>query len=107
MDADTLTLVTAGFLSLLFSFVPGLRDWFGKKGEEFKQLFMLGLMALLAAAIFGLSYANVMQDLWPAYAVECTAASFWLLVRYFLLAIIANVGVFKATKYLRKTPEIV
>lgn len=100
MSAETLLLIAGVVLSLAFSLIPGLKGWYNKQESEIKQLIMLGLVVLSAATVFGLSCANVMADLWPAYAVDCSAGSLWLLVRYILFAVTGNVIAYRSTKYL-------
>lgn len=72
-------------ISLLFSYIPGLRVWYGGKPEEFKKLFMLGLMVVVAGGLFGLGCASLIQ-----IDLACTKEGAIQLIWYLALAISAN-----------------
>lgn len=83
-------------VSLLFSFVPGFKEWFGKLTSEKKQLFMLGLLAVVVAARFGLSCAGRDQTF------ICSWDGAWMALEAFVAAVIANQGTYKATNYIAR-----
>lgn len=69
-------------LSLLFSYVPGLKDWFEKQEPDYKRLIMLGVLGVTAGGI----YAASCYELW-----EVVACGDWKsLVEIFVVAAIAN-----------------
>lgn len=85
---DAISGLAGVVLSLVFSYVPGARDWFAKLNGDQKRLVMLGaclvvpvVMALLActgfAADFGLT-------------VTCDRAGIVELVKAFVVAAITN-----------------
>ncbi|MEJ2600915.1 MAG: hypothetical protein P8Z00_21460 [Anaerolineales bacterium] len=72
MDATTLSTVASAVLSLGFSYVPKLKDWFEKLGGSAdgsddggtrKRLVMLGLLVLVALSTYGLSCAGLGVDI--------------------------------------------
>ena len=55
MSAETLSLITGTLLSLLFSYVPEIHDWFSNFEPTRKRLIMLGLLLLVSGSIYGFS----------------------------------------------------
>ena len=78
-------------LSLLFSYVPKVKDWFGALESDYKRLVMLGALLLSAAGVMGLSCAG-WYDL-----VTCDQAGIKQLIEVFILAAIANQGAYMLT----------
>ena len=76
---------TAGIvLSLLFEYLPGLHDWYNALVDAKQKLIMLGALLLSAVGIYALACVGK-YDL-----VTCDVNGAWLLVEYFVLAVIAN-----------------
>ena len=84
LTPESLAMVAGIVLSVLFSYVPGLKGWFEKFGPETKRLVMLGLLALVTAGSFGLACAGVLTG------IECTGAGAFRVIGAFVLAVIAN-----------------
>jgi hypothetical protein len=84
MSSELLASIAGITLSLLFSYIPGLSTWYATLTGQYKSLLMAGLLLVTAAAIFGLSCANV-----AAY-VTCDQAGAISLVKIFIAALIAN-----------------
>lgn len=78
-------------LSLLFAYIPGFKTWYDKKSGEVRALVMLGLLVLVAVAIFALSCAS--PPILPL-AVKCSQEGAWELVYVFIAALVANQGTF-------------
>lgn len=97
MQADTISMAAGAALSLLFSYMPGLAQWFAALGEAEgdggtrKRLVMLGMLAGVALGAFGLSCARLPL---AAVEVECSRAGAWELCRALVAAIAANQGVY-------------
>lgn len=91
MNAEFLSLVSGVSISLLFSYVPKLKDWFGALEGDYKRLVMLGALLLSAAAVMGLSCAG-WYDL-----VTCDQSGVKQLIEVFILAAIANQGAYMLT----------
>lgn len=87
MSVETLSLVAGALLSLLFSYVPGLRGWFDAKDPIVKRLIMAAALLVVAVAVFGASCANLPL---PGVQIECSTAGIWPLVEVYLLALVAN-----------------
>lgn len=83
-NEQTLAAVAGVVLSLLFSYVPGLRDKFDELEGTYKRLIMLALLALVSIGIFVLGCAGVVQG------VTCSQDGGWQLVQLFIAAAITN-----------------
>jgi len=84
MTPETLALIAGVVISLIFSYIPGLKTWFETLAPDMKRLFMLGVLFVVTAALFGLSCAGLF-----AY-FPCTWAGAWEALQLFILAAIAN-----------------
>lgn len=90
---ESLAAVAGIALSLLFSYAPGLADWYNALGTNpdgttdggtMKRLVMLGLLLLTTLAVFGLACGGVIAG------VACTQAGFTTVFWMFVQAAIAN-----------------
>src|SRR4030043_1887772 len=86
MTSETLLIILGAVLSLLFSYVPGLANWFNPLDENKKRLIMLGMLVVITASVFGLSCAGVIN------AVTCDKPGAMGLLTAFLFALMANQG---------------
>ena len=102
MSSELLSLVAGTFLSLLFAYVPGLNEWFAKKSGTIKRLIMLGLLALTAVAVYGLSCAGWV---FGGIGVTCDQAGIQKLIEVFVLAAIANQTTFSIAPPTKKVRE--
>ncbi len=109
MTAEELSIAAGTLLSLGFSYLPGLSGWYSKLTAERKRLVMLGLLALVALAAFGLAcLGEVGSDL--GLAVTCNQRGALGLLKVFVMAAIANQAAFlistrpAAFRLPRKTP---
>jgi hypothetical protein len=96
MTAQMLAAAAGILLSLLFSYIPKLNTWYAAQSEEAKKLIMLGLLFVIAVGAFGLSCAGVLTDLF-GIAITCDKAGAIGLIQAFVLAVIANQGVYAIT----------
>ena len=80
-------------LSLVFSYIPGLRTWYAGLKDEIKRLIMLGLLLLTAGAIFGL----ICYGLIVSGNIACDKNGIIGLVKLFVLALIANQSTYLIT----------
>jgi hypothetical protein len=84
MTSQTLLIILGAVLSLLFSYIPGLATWYQPLDETKKRLIMLGLLAVITGAVFGLSCT-------PYFAwVECSEKGAMGLFTAFIFAAMAN-----------------
>lgn len=95
MTADLLSSVSGVILSLLFSYLPGLSDWYGGLVGDKKRIIMLGMLALVAAGMYALDCGGVLVKFAPSLAGMCSAADGWVdVLRAFVAAMIANQSAF-------------
>lgn len=75
----------AGILvSLIFTYVPGLRVKYASLATEYKSLIMLGALALVS----GFIVLSSCLDWWVF--IECSKNGFLKLVEVFILSLVAN-----------------
>ena len=92
MPAETLSLVAGTILSLCFSYIPGLRDRFNLLTPTEKRLIMLGMLLLVAMAVYGLACFGWGQD-WGIF-LTCNRAGLSELIKQLIIAIMANQGIY-------------
>ncbi len=61
VSSEMIVGVAGVVLSLLFSYIPGLRVWYAALVAETKQLIMLGLLILVSGGIFALGCFDVLS----------------------------------------------
>lgn len=88
MTAEFLAAISGVLLSLLFSYIPGFSKWYGEKAEDIKRLIMLGLLALISLAAFGLACGGLASDF--GIAITCDKIGAIALLKAFGAAAIAN-----------------
>lgn len=87
---ELLAMVAGVVLSLLFSYLPGLRTMFGGLLPETKRLVMLAILAISAIAITVLTCAGVVSS-----GVTCDRAGIIQVIWIFILAMIGNQTTFQ------------
>lgn len=92
MSSELLVSIAGVVLSLLFSYVPGVSDWFEELERKYKQSLMGVLLILVAGAVFGLSCAGLVDY------VVCDQAGALGLVGLLIEALIANQGMYLITR---------
>ena len=92
MSAESLSLIAGTFLSLIFSYIPGAKDWFMQFEPEVKRLIMLGLILISSAVGFGLSCLGWGFDL--GINLSCDQSGLLGLVKQIVIAIIANQSIY-------------
>ncbi|MHC1730456.1 MAG: hypothetical protein AB9888_00260 [Bacteroidales bacterium] len=91
MTAELLGSISGIVLSLLFSYIPGLSDWYARLTGEKKRLIMAGLLLITALVVFGLSCANLFD------LVACSQDGVMGLLKIFITALIANQSAYLIT----------
>jgi hypothetical protein len=94
MSIETLSLAAGALLSLLFSYVPGVKGWFDAKDSTVKRLIMACALLLISVLIFAAGCAGVSI---PGSTITCSVEGAWALVQIFLLALVANQGLYNIT----------
>lgn len=91
--------ILGAIVSLLFSFFPGLREWFNalKPGE--KLLVMVGLGVVVSAAIFGISCFT------PYVFVACTWLGVQELLEVLWAYIVSTQAVYLLTRKVRPAKQ--
>ena len=92
MSADLLASIVAILLSLGFSYIPGLSDWFDPLPATKKQAIMGVLLVTVALGVFGLSCGQIIA------AVTCDKQGALGLLQVLIAALVANQGVYKLTR---------
>lgn len=95
MSPEGLALIAGSVLSLLFSYFPGLNVKFAGLSGEIKRLIMLGLLAVVAGAIYGLNCAGFGNEI--GTIVACNRDGALALAKVFILALIANQSTYSAS----------
>jgi hypothetical protein len=114
VDGTTLSTVASAVLSLGFSYVPKLKDWYENLGENSdgsddggtqKRLVMLILLVMVVLVVFGLSCAGLGAGF--ELNVTCDQPGAIGLVKALVFAIAANQGTYLITRrgMRRHSPE--
>lgn len=90
MTSDQLSAAAGVALSLAFSYVPGLREWFAGLDGVRKRLFMAAMLLAVAGIVFGVSCAGVLYN----SNLPCEKRTALDLVWAFVAALIANQSAF-------------
>ena len=84
MNAELLVAVAGVVFSLLFSYFPGLSNWYDPLPSDKKRLIMLAVLALSGVGVFVLACFGKYN------LVACDAVGAWEMLEYFVLAAVAN-----------------
>lgn len=95
MSDAQLSLFAGALLSLAFSYVPGLREWFDTKDSTTKRLIMAGALLVVAGLAFAAACGQVLPG---GIAVTCDRQGGVELATNFLLALVANQATYIITK---------
>lgn len=96
MDENTLSLIAGAVLSLLFSYVPGLSDWFDKLDGVYKRLVMALLLLAVSLGIVGLACAGLAADF--GLVTTCDRTGVIAVLQAFLIALAANQTMYAISK---------
>lgn len=88
MSPELFSSILATILSLLASYLPGFAPWYAARSSEAKRLLMLGVLAVIAAAAYGIACSGY----GPIFGLQLTCDSRGLitLVQSFLAALSVN-----------------
>ena len=96
MSADLLASVLAIVMSLAFSYVPGLNDWYAALDRKYKQLVMGAGLLVIAASVFGLSCAGLGSQF--GIDLACSQDGAIALLKLLIDALIVNQGTYLLTR---------
>jgi len=99
MTGQTLSAIAGVVISLAFSYIPGLRDWYNTFNSQQKQAGMALVLICVTLVVFGLSCANVVG------AVACDKGGAIGLVEALIMAMIANQSMYSMSKHIVNNPE--
>ncbi len=97
MDVATLSLISGSVLSLLFAYIPGVKDWYDALASQQKQGIMALALLVVSAAIFGLTCLGWLNSIAPNLVVTCDQQGAFGLVKVFILALIGNQATYSIT----------
>jgi hypothetical protein len=101
--AEVLASLAGGVLALAAEYLPGFSDWFARLDGRQKRLLMVGLLALVSLAVYGVACAGLAGELFPLVgslagqvlpALRCDEAGAIALAQAFLSALAVNQGVY-------------
>lgn len=95
MDYIALSTLSGSVLSLFFSYIPGLKEWFGLLDGQKKSLITLCALVLTTAGMYAISCTGIYN-----VGVSCDKIGLVELVKVFFAALVANQGTYLATKKL-------
>ncbi len=84
MTSEQLGSIAGIVLSLLFSYIPGVRDRFALLSSTEKSLFMAAMLLAVSIGALGLSCAMIVN------VIECSQSGVVQLVSVFISALVAN-----------------
>ena len=104
MTSSTLAAVASAALSLLFSYIPGFKNWFDPLHPNIKRLVMITMLISVAGISFGVACLGV-GDLFKL-KIPCSAYGALGLIQTLIAAIVTNQAVYLISpKSNRKSAE--
>jgi hypothetical protein len=85
VSSELIVSIAGVVLSLLFSYIPGLRTWYAALITETKQLIMLGLLVLVTTAIFVLGCYGILST-----GIACDKFGAIALIQMLIVGIVSN-----------------
>jgi hypothetical protein len=84
MPETTIASLAGVIISLVFSYIPGVSDWYANLNAQYKSLWMLAFLLIACGVLFGAGCLGYSSQ------VACTAEGAKSLVPLFIAAAIAN-----------------
>lgn len=103
MTAQVLAAAAGILVSLMFSYLPGVADWYAAQDGTHKRLIMLGALAAVAGAVFGLSCLGIAQ-VGGANLPACTVTGLQGLLEALVAALVANQAAYLISPELGSRP---
>jgi hypothetical protein len=98
MNGTELSAAAGILLSLIFSYIPFVNDWYAPKDSQTKSLIMLLALAVVAGGAYGASCLGW----WPV--VTCDKAGAKMLVEAFVAALISSQATYAISPKRKPTP---
>lgn len=102
MTPEQLSAIAGVVLSLIFSYVPAVSDWYAKLDGVQKRMLMLVLIVVVALSSFLLTCSKLAIDL--GLAITCDRAGVMGLVGAVISALIANQGTYLLSPQKNREP---
>lgn len=99
---EEISAMAGAILSLVFSYVPKVNEWFGKLDGTQKRLVMLVLLLAAVLIQLGLACAGLGADF--ELKATCNREGIVMLVRAFIMAAVANQTTYMLTPHTGKGP---
>ena len=96
MSAELLASVLAIVMSLAFSYIPGLSDWYAALDRKYKQVVMGVGLVVIAFSVFGLACAGFGAQF--GIDLACTQDGAIALLELLIDALIVNQGTYLLTR---------
>lgn len=96
MTEQMLSASAGALLSLLFSYVPGLSDWYGGLAGSHKRLVMLAALAVTAAGALALACLEQPRFSFPGLPA-CSQGGLQGMLESFLAALVTNQATYLIT----------
>lgn len=90
LTPEWLAIAAGAVISLLFSYIPGLNVWYAGKSEQFKKLFMLGVLVVVTGVLIAAMCLNIIT----IQGAVCEKASLMTFLFSLALAVMSNQSVF-------------
>lgn len=97
MSDSQLSLFAGALLSLAFSYIPKLKDWFEEKDATTKRLIMAGALLAVSLGVFGMACADLLGGLPIQVTAVCDRNGAVAIAVNFLIALVANQATFMIT----------
>lgn len=94
MNENAYAALAGVVLSLFFTYFPYLKDKYAQLRPDYQQLIQLGVLAILVFGRVGLGCLG--KDA----TFQCSTDGLWQAIQAYILAILANAGMYKATEYI-------
>ena len=95
MTPETLSSIAGVILSLAFSYLPGLKRWYGTLDGTAKRLVMFAVLSATALGLYALACTPYAELL--GISLSCDASCAVMLLRLLLSALIANQATYSLT----------
>jgi exosortase/archaeosortase len=95
MSAETFSVIVASVLSLGFSYIPGLNEWFATLESVYKRLYMLALMVIVAGVSYALACTGSGSDV--GITLTCDKTGAIALVKLLIFSVMANQSTYQLT----------
>lgn len=89
MDANLLSSIAGTFLSLIFAYVPGVKEWYDQKDRTQKAGIMAIALIVVSIAIFAASCGQVVS-----VGIVCDKQGAYGLLQILFTALVLNQGTF-------------